>query len=80
MVFAFVRQGAEKPQLPHRPYLTCGVPEEVTDVGDDFTEGQTLRSKPAKTTTTKTHPQEVRLSQVTGQLMRGGWLTRSRWR
>lgn len=27
-------------------YLTCGVPEEVTDVRDDFTERQTLRSKP----------------------------------
>lgn len=30
-------------------YLTCGVPKEVTDVRDDFTERQTLRSKPVKT-------------------------------
>lgn len=32
-----------------RSYLTCGISEEVTDVRNNFTERQTLRSKPGKT-------------------------------
>lgn len=30
-------------------YLTCGISEQVTDVRNDFTERQTLRSKPKNT-------------------------------
>lgn len=29
---------------PDCPYLTCGVPQEVTYVGNNFTEGQALSS------------------------------------
>lgn len=35
-------------------YLTCGVSQEVTDVRDDFTERQTLRSKPGEPNTNTT--------------------------
>lgn len=37
-----------------RLYLTCRITQEVTDVRNDFTERQTLRSKPADTTNTWT--------------------------
>lgn len=37
------------PHAERRLYLNCGISEEVTDVRNDFTERQALRSKSAKT-------------------------------
>lgn len=39
-----------------RLYLTCGISEEVTDVRNDFTERQTLRSKPENRKHTNDEP------------------------
>lgn len=52
-LFAFDHQRAvQHPNTLIGLYLTGRITQEVTDVRNDFTERQTLRSKPANTTNT----------------------------